>query len=336
MNQIYSNLINKQNLFLHKKFLLNLTLILLISTIGLISSSDRPEKSKRKFSSDAVEQIIQENSQKIGNKRLSEIYENCYPNTLDTTVFHDSSKGDTFIITGDIEAMWLRDSSFQVFPYVSLLNKDENLKKMFYDLIQRQSKSILIDPYANAFNKDEFDSPWQSDDTYKLVDGKRVKAMNTKIWERKYELDSLISTLFLAVNYIEETKDFSILNKDSNFLLSLQKILDLVKKEIRGTDQEDSEGGPEYFFQRNTLEPFDSLHHGRGNPVASCGLVKSMFRNSDDSSLFSYSIPENAFLVSTFKKLSGLMKGHLESLKTNISIILLQNFRIENRIFLFI
>ena len=71
-------------------------------------------------------------------------------------------------------------------------------KIMMLNLIKRHTKSILIDPYANAFNKNEANSPWQSDSTYKLVNGVRVPAMNKKIWERKYELDSPISTLFFS------------------------------------------------------------------------------------------------------------------------------------------
>ncbi len=312
-----------------------LFIILLLSTLSLTKANNRPEKSKRKFTSEVVEEKISENLKKISNKKLAEIYENCFPNTLDTTVFHDSEASDTFIITGDIDAMWLRDSSFQVLPYVSLLqnvkNKDESLKKMISDLIQRQAKSILIDPYANAFNKDEFKSPWQRDETYKFVNGKRKSAMNLKLWERKYELDSLISPLFLAANFMQETKDFTALNNDALFVQAVQKVIEVVKKESRGTDQEDAEGGAEYYFQRKDWEPFDSLHQGRGNPVASCGLVKSAFRNSDDASLFAYSIPENAFLVAAFKKLSVIMKEYSENYKKNsISIVVLLNFNSEN------
>lgn len=297
-------------------------LLILFASLPIINSNNRPEKSKRKFISEAVEEKIIENKNIIADKKLGEIYENCFPNTLDTTVFHNAESHDTFIITGDIEAMWLRDSSFQVLPYLSLLKKDENLKKMFFDLIQRQTKSILIDPYANAFNKDEFLSPWQNDETYKLVDGKRERAMNPKLWERKYELDSLISPLFLAVSYVDETKDFDIFKAEGSFLKALSKIIEVVRKESRGTDQEDAEGGPEYFFQRKDWEPFDSLHHGRGNPVNSCDLIKSAFRNSDDSSLFAYSIPENAFLVATFNKLAKTMQDYLGNLKTNQSKII--------------
>jgi len=322
--KLFLSLEIKKSLFF---FPYSILIIIIFSLLSITYSNNRPDINHRKFYSKAVEFTIIKNKNLIYNQKLAEIYENCFPNTLDTTVFYDSKNNDTFIITGDIEAMWLRDSSFQVLPYISFVKNDTNLKSMFYDLIQRQSKSILIDPYANAFNRDEFNSPWQNDETYKLINGKRENAMNKKLWERKFELDSLISPLYLAYNYIEETKDFYILDKyhinkltnkkeESLFVKAIEKILEVVKKEMRGTDQEDREGGPQYFFQRTASEPFDSLHHGRGNPVASCGLVKSMFRNSDDSSLFAYSIPENAFLVATFKKLARLIKDYIEITNT--------------------
>ena len=57
------------------------------------------------------------------------MFENCFPNTLDTTVHFDGDD-DTFVYTGDIHAMWLRDSGAQVWPYVQLANQDPRLKKM--------------------------------------------------------------------------------------------------------------------------------------------------------------------------------------------------------------
>ena len=126
--------------------------------------------------------------------------------------------------------------------------------------------------------------------------------MNPNLWERKFELDSIIFPLFSMIKYFLFTKDFEVFNIQ-NFFNMLNTIITLIKKEKRGTDEENENGGPEYSFQRNIAEPFDSLHFGRGNPCKTCGLIKTAFRNSDDSALFPYNIPENCLLVSTFKLL---------------------------------
>ena len=279
--------------------------------------SNRIEKSKRTFHSEIIENYIISLSSKFKDKNLQNIFTNCYLNTLDTTIDFDPLNNDTFIITGDIKAMWLRDSSFQIFPYLKFCTKDENLNKMILGLFNRQLNCIKIDPYANAFNKDDSKSSiWKDDLTYKKnSEGKFINAMNNFLWERKYELDSIIIPLYTMCLYINYTQNFSILNE--KFFECLDIILNLIEKEKRGTDDEDNENGPEYKFQRKIEEPFDSLHLGRGNPSKSNDLIKSSFRNSDDCTLFSYNIPENAFLVATFKKLIEI----LENFKPNFEKI---------------
>ena len=263
----------------------------------------RPDYDKRSFISEAVDKYIEELETKFTDQTLYKIFTNCYPNTLDTTVEYDEETKETFIITGDIKAMWLRDSSLQIYPYLKHCTKDEKLTNMIRGLFKKQISYILFDPYANAFNKEPLESPWANDITYKRdKDGNFVKAMNENLWERKFEIDSMIFPLYSMIIYYQFTKDFTLFNLP-NFFEMLSLIITVIKKELRGTDDEDKTGGHEYSFQRNNPEPFDSLHFGRGNPCKTCGLIKTSFRNSDDSALFPFNIPENCLVVSTFKLL---------------------------------
>ena len=268
-----------------------------------MNSNSRPPYDKRTFHSEIIDNYIKSLESKFKDKDLYKIFFNCYPNTLDTTIDYNEEKKETFIITGDIEAMWLRDSSLQIYPYLKHCSKDKSLSNMIKGLFNKQIYCILFDPYANAFNKEPIKSPWINDITYKRNQkGEFVNAMNENLWERKFELDSLMFPLYIMSKFFLYTKNTEVFSQKSFFNM-LDKILKVVKKEQRGTDEEDGNGGPEYYFQRNIAEPFDSLHFGRGNPCKTCGLIKTSFRNSDDSTLMSYNIPENCLLVSTFKLL---------------------------------
>ena len=108
----------------------------------------RVPENQRKFKSPAVDKLIAEIKKNIGNKEIAWLFENCFPNTLDTTVDFEIIDGrpDTFVITGDIDAMWLRDSSAQVWPYLPLMKDDKNLQELIKGVINRQVKCILKDP----------------------------------------------------------------------------------------------------------------------------------------------------------------------------------------------
>ena len=252
--------------------------------------TNRPETSKRLFVSQAVEQQIAHIKQLLTNARLAWMFENCFPNTLDTTV-HFDGKDDTFVYTGDIHAMWLRDSGAQVWPYVQLANKDAELKKMLAGVIKRQFKCINIDPYANAFNMNSEGGEWMSD----LTD------MKPELHERKWEIDSLCYPIRLAYHYWKTTGDASIFSDE--WLTAIAKVLKTFKEQQRKEDPK----GP-YRFQRKTERALDTMtNDGWGNPVKPVGLIASAFRPSDDATTFQFLVPSNFFAVTSLRKAAEIL-----------------------------
>lgn len=252
--------------------------------------TNRPEPSKRLFESKAVEEQIIRIKRLLTNARLSWMFENCFPNTLDTTVYFDG-KDDTFVYTGDIHAMWLRDSAAQVWPYVQLANKDPELKRMLAGVINRQFKCINIDPYANAFNMNAEGGEWMSD----LTD------MKPELHERKWEIDSLCYPIRLAYHYWKVTGDTSVFSDE--WLSAIANILKTFKEQQRKDDSK----GP-YRFQRKTERALDTLtNDGWGNPVKPVGLIASAFRPSDDATTFQFLIPSNFFAVTSLRKAAEIL-----------------------------
>jgi meiotically up-regulated gene 157 (Mug157) protein len=253
--------------------------------------SNRPPLSERKFRSVAVEETIKRVKSRIQDPKLAWMFENCFPNTLDTTVNFKMIAGrpDTFVITGDIYAMWLRDSTAQVWPYLPLSKDDGQLKLMIAGLINRQTECVLIDPYANAFNDGPGNSEWLSD----------ITDMKPELHERKWEVDSLCYTVRLAYNYWKTTGDISVFT--DKWKLAAELILQTFKEQQRKENN-----GP-YSFQRKTEKQFDTLsNEGYGNPVNPVGMIVSSFRPSDDASIFGFLIPSNLFAVVSLKQIAEI------------------------------
>ena len=243
----------------------------------------RPNLSERKFTSRAVEEVIQQMKEIIADPQLKWMFENCFPNTLDTTVDFEiiNGKPDTYVITGDIDAMWLRDSTAQVWPYLSLINKDKDLKELIKGVIYRQTNCILLDPYANAFYKDSNKiSEWKSD----------LTEMKPGIHERKWEIDSLCYPVRLAYGYWKQSGDTSIFDK--KWIQAIQLLLKTF------VEQQRFKGSGPYKFQRTTAWATDGVPlAGYGYPVKPNGLICSMFRPSDDCTIYPYLIPSNLFAI---------------------------------------
>lgn len=210
---------------------------------------------------------------------IAKLYKNCYPNTLETTVT-ENEDGSLFVLTGDIPAMWLRDSTAQVSHYLPLAAEDEEVKNILKGVIKTQIKYILKDPYANAFNA--------APNSHGHIDD--IPKNNPWVWERKYEIDSLCYPLRLIYLYWKATGDGSVF--DSDFKNAAKTIVSLWQ-----TEQRHFENSP-YKFTRLGCRRSDTLHNdGMGMPVSYTGMTWSGFRPSDDSCNFGYLIPSNMFAV---------------------------------------
>lgn len=260
-------------------------------------ANGRPPPGARAFSSPAVERAIDGMQRRLGTRgvcgKLGQMVANCLPNTLDTTVELGRLDGrpDTFVITGDIHAMWLRDSTAQVWPYLQFAREDSRLRLLLRGVVERQVRCVLIDPYANAFNRDLLPSPEHADDQTEMRPG---------VFERKWELDSLCSVIRLSHGYWKATGDTAPF--DSRWRQAMKLIVATMR-----TQQRKHGPGP-YRFQRNTSWSPDSVPgNGYGNPIRPDGLIVSLFRPSDDATIFPFLVPSNMYAVVALRQLATML-----------------------------
>lgn len=255
--------------------------------------SNRPQPGARKFVSSAVEQEIARISALIKDPELAWLFGNCYPNTLDTTVFMGTVEGkaDAFVITGDIPALWLRNSAAQLRPYLHLTREDPQLAGLFRGLIRRHARCVLIDPYANAFTRDPAGQAldWSRTDRTEMKPG---------VAERKWEVDSLCYVLRLAHDYWEFTGDTEPF--DGTWAAAAKTIVATFRQQQR------TAGPGPYRFQRRSDQPTETTLAGIGVPTRKTGLIHSAFRPSDDACTFPCNIPGNLFAVAVLRELAEM------------------------------
>ncbi len=254
----------------------------------------RPPESQRKFKSVAVERAIERVQAHHTHPELAWMFGNCFPNTLDTTVDFAVVDGrpDTYVITGDIDAMWLRDSSAQVYPYLSLMNDDAPLQQLIAGVINRQTRCILKDPYANAFYKDDQKvGEWKSD----LTD------MKPGVHERKWEIDSLCYPIRLAHAYWKHSGDTAPF--DAAWHAAIKLTLQTFREQQRKHDR-----GPYHFMRRTEYQTDTVAGRGYGNPAKPVGLIHSMFRPSDDATVFAFLVPSNFFAIVSLRQAAEMVE----------------------------
>lgn len=250
----------------------------------------RPSPELQKFSSASVETLIAKVSAGIADPELAWLFENCLPNTLDTTISHDASGApDTFVITGDIPAMWLRDSVAQVWPFLPLAREDEALRLMLEGVLRRQAQSVLLDPYANAFYREPVLGYWKDD----------ITEMRPGVHERKWELDSLAYFVRLSHGYWEATGDPSPF--DNTWVAAISAIFTLLAAE-QGNGSRST-----YSFERPGGARMPN--GGRGAESASCALIRCGFRPSDDMVAFPFLVPANAMMAGALRSIVPLLEA---------------------------
>ena len=212
----------------------------------------------------------------------------CFLNTIETTV-QRLPDVRSFVITGDIPAMWLRDSSAQVRNYLPFAREDAELRALLEGVIATQARDVLLDPYANAFNA-EANGRGFRDRTER----------NDSVWERKYEVDSLCAPILLAAQYVAATGFATIFDETLHQMLA--RIAGVFRLEQR------HERSP-YTFERFDCPPSDTLPFGgRGAPVGYTGMTWSGFRPSDDACRYGYLIPANMMAVVAMRAAAAMAR----------------------------
>lgn len=223
---------------------------------------------------------IQQQAKEEGCQELEKIFTDCYANTLHTTI-QEMEDGTVHVITGDIPAMWLRDSAAQMRPYIFWAKEDRKIREMIAGVVRRQFMYLCIDEYANAFNEQPNGACWEKDDP----------EQNPWVWERKFEIDSLCYPVQLA--YLLWKNTGCVTQFDENFHNGVKKIFTVL-----WTEQFHEERSAYRFNRKNDFFKDTLSREGKGALVKSgTGLVWSGFRPSDDACTYGYLIPSNMFAV---------------------------------------
>ena len=229
---------------------------------------------------------------------LAPLARQCYLNTIETTV-KECDNGDYFVITGDIPALWLRDSSAQLRPYAVHCKESKELCEIFKGVIRRHSFYINLDPYSNAFNEVSHEEAHKDDTDFD----------SPYIWERKYEVDSLCASIYLVDDYYRNSNDNSIFTDELH--LMFRNILSTFVNEQNHNEKSN------YYFRRTDCPETDTMpNDGKGNPTAFTGMTWSGFRPSDDRCKYNYLIPANMMCYVAMNKAAELLKIGYNDLKT--------------------
>lgn len=246
-----------------------------------------------------IKQFMSQVTEKAGAEHAdwAKVFNVTYANTLETTV-KKIADDDNFILTGDIPAMWQRDSTCQVRPYLVMAQQIPEVSDFIRGVVKRQFFNMNHDPYANAFNSEPNNAGHQKDHT----------EMTPWIWERKFEIDSLCFPVQLAYLLFKNTGRID--HFDADFVSGIKKMLNVFEIEQHHMTKS------EYRFERDDDRPEDTLtHNGLGSPVKETGMIWSAFRPSDDACVYGYLVPANMFAVLVLDYVQEIFSSVLDDAK---------------------
>lgn len=281
-------------------------------------SYQRPATRCRTFNSTIVESTVDRVKGQIADPDLKRLFENSYPNTVDTAVkwkgYANGSQDEelAFLITGDINAMWLRDSANQVQSYLPLLDpsdQPDSLASLYRGVINLQARYLLTSPYCNSFQPPPESGLPPSANEYAMTDVVTPQYDNTSVFECKYELDSLAAFLEVSYDYYNATQDAAFFGKHS-WVQAVEAVLKTAEEQVVGSYQPDGVvTNLTYTQTRETTRSTETNpNDGLGNPFNNgTGLVRSFFRPSDDSTIFQGLIPSNMMFSIYLERTAPIM-----------------------------
>lgn len=273
----------------------------------------RPPPACRTFNSSAAEAEIARVKPLIADPDLARIFENTFPNTLDTAIkwqgvaANNTEEELCFVITGDIDAMWLRDSANQLQAYRTLVHsRDDDLAAVLRGAINLQARYIVLAPYCNAFQ-----APPEAGGTRAMgSSGSTVSPPIDKsvVSTCNFELDSFAAFLQLSSDYLAATGDLAFFGR-FQWVYAVQSLLHTARAMTAPTYDEDGKRlPPPYTYNSRTTTMTATLNNvGTGNPVAYTGMVRSPFRPSDDAAVFEFLVPANMMFSRYLNDTAGIM-----------------------------
>ncbi|MBF4585014.1 glycoside hydrolase family 125 protein [Curtobacterium sp. VKM Ac-2887] len=208
--------------------------------------------------------------------------------TLRDTISLDDD--GAFVITGDIPAMWLRDSTTQMTPYLRFVADDPALADLLWAVVRRQFRLIEHDPYANSFNREPNGAHYDPDDLN----------ADPLVWEQKYEVDSLAYPVTFAYALWRATGSTAVLDERAH------RVFRTIVAQWRTEQDHDASA---YRFVRDGAIPTETLaRDGRGSPVAVTGMTWCGFRPSDDACTYGYNVPANLFAAEALLAVAAIAR----------------------------